>query len=205
MQHDADTNPLLGPLAGPVKEGVERWQENLRLGFEGRTWRAEALRAGKMRGEGGFEGFVRWERRWLWGMRDGEAEGETGGDEAEGVAEAGMVEMEADGNEERMVNDKEAEVERRDVLEDDTGGCRVEIVSVGADADADDADFANGDGVMKDGDSEGRVVEAYGEKIVKDREGEETVDIESSCARDGMLEGLGSCVLDGTSDVGSPL
>lgn len=195
-------NPLLGPLAGPVKEGVERWQENLRLGFEGRTWRAEALRAGKMRGEGGFEGFVRWERGWLWGIRDGEAEGKTGGDDIEGDAEAGMVEMEADGNGERMVNDKEAGVELRDVLEDDTGSCRVEIVSVGADV---DADFSYGDGVMKDGGGEGGVVEAYGEKIVKDSEGEETVDIESSCARDGRLEGLGSCVMDGTSDVGSPL
>ncbi|KXL41776.1 hypothetical protein M433DRAFT_331942 [Acidomyces richmondensis BFW] len=182
-QHDPDTNPLLGPLAGPVKEEVERWQENLRLGFEGRRWRAEAMRAAKTRGEGGFDGFVRWERGWIWGLRDGEAEGEGVGEEDEGDAQAGMVGMGGQG------------------IEDEGNSCK-RIRSGDAVAD-EKADLSN-QGVMTDGDEISGVLKTNEETIVQESGDENPMQIKFSYARDGVSEELGSCVQDGLNNVGSP-
>ena len=73
--HDPDVHPLNTRYKQSIKEEIQRYQEDLKAGWETKAWREEAMQAGKDGSDGKFDEWKRAQREEYWG-----ADGDDGKD-----------------------------------------------------------------------------------------------------------------------------
>ncbi|KAK5137042.1 hypothetical protein LTR08_001051 [Meristemomyces frigidus] len=82
--HDVDVNPLMTGYRTYIEEELGEWHADVKGGLEAKKWRQQALEAGRVRGEGGWEEWRDVARAEYWGQREVGAGGKGGGGELGG-------------------------------------------------------------------------------------------------------------------------
>lgn len=81
--HNIDVNPMRTMYRPYIEEELHRWQDDLREGKETKTWREQAIEAGRERESGVWDEWKEAQRELDWGVKD-EGSGEDGGGQGSG-------------------------------------------------------------------------------------------------------------------------
>lgn len=66
--HDKDVHPFHTHLKPYIENEIRRWQDDLREGKEAKSWRNQAILAGKARSEGKWDAYQQAKKEQDWGV-----------------------------------------------------------------------------------------------------------------------------------------